>query len=379
MKHFSLLFLSSLLTYQLVTAFPSHASLAGLSARELEEIIPSLERRVIKPPPGPLTNTSAILVNDHLHPWKPAGKDDIRGPCPGLNTLASHGWLPRNGIASPSQIITAVQEGFNMGNDLALIVTYVAHLLDGNLVTDLLSIGGKTPKTGPNPPAPAIVGGLDTHGVFEGDTSMTRSDAFFGDNHSFNETLFDQFVDFSNKFGGGFYNLTVAQELRFQRIQQSIATNPQFSFTFPRYFTAFAESVFPLTFFTDGRHESPLQLDMTVARGFFQDSRMPADFFRSNVSWTLEKIGPGVGAVFSAHPIPPGGNVNNTVNTYTPDPNAANFSNLCKLYTDFVNVTVRGLYSDAKGVLLEALNKNLDFLFDAIKGQGSCVQVPPFV
>ena len=55
-----------------------------------------------------------------------------------------------------------------MGNDLAIFVTYAAMLVDGNLVTNLLSIGKKTHKTGPNPPKPAIVGGLNTHGVFEG-------------------------------------------------------------------------------------------------------------------------------------------------------------------------------------------------------------------
>lgn len=55
-----------------------------------------------------------------------------------------------------------------MEHDTAVFVTYAAHLVDGNLVTDLLSIGGKTRKTGPDPPAPAIVGGLNTHAVFEG-------------------------------------------------------------------------------------------------------------------------------------------------------------------------------------------------------------------
>lgn len=55
-----------------------------------------------------------------------------------------------------------------MRNDLATFVTYAAHLVDGNLVTDLLSIGGKSSFTGPDPPAPAIVGGLNTHAVFEG-------------------------------------------------------------------------------------------------------------------------------------------------------------------------------------------------------------------
>ncbi|KIJ28718.1 hypothetical protein M422DRAFT_269926 [Sphaerobolus stellatus SS14] len=62
---------------------------------------------------------------------------------------------------------------------------------------------------------------------------MTRADASFGDNHSFNETLFEQFVEFNNKFGGGNYNLTVAAELRWQRIQESITTNPNFSFIVP--------------------------------------------------------------------------------------------------------------------------------------------------
>jgi unspecific peroxygenase len=79
-----------------------------------------------------------------------------------------------------------------MESELARKTTYAAHLLDGNLVTDLLSIGDKTPLTGPDPPAPAIVGGLNNHGTFEGDASMTRKDAYFGDNHSFNQELFNE-------------------------------------------------------------------------------------------------------------------------------------------------------------------------------------------
>ena len=55
-----------------------------------------------------------------------------------------------------------------MENKFAIVVTYIAHLLDGNLVTDLLSIGGLTPKTGPPPPPPATAGGFNVHGTFEG-------------------------------------------------------------------------------------------------------------------------------------------------------------------------------------------------------------------
>jgi hypothetical protein len=55
-----------------------------------------------------------------------------------------------------------------MENKLAIFVTYLNHLMNGNLVTDLLSIGDKTNKTGPDPPAPAHAGGLNVHGTFEG-------------------------------------------------------------------------------------------------------------------------------------------------------------------------------------------------------------------
>lgn len=357
-------------------ALPQYESLAGLSERELEDILPRLNIVKPQPPPGPLSDTSAKLVNDKAHPWRPLIPGiDIRGPCPGLNTLASHGYLPRNGVATPAQIVNAVQEGFNMGNDLAVFVTYAAFLVDGNPLTNLMSIGGKTIFTGIDPPKPAIVGGLNTHAVFEGDASMTRGDAFFGDNHSFNETQFDEFVEFGNKFGGGNYNIVAAAEFRWQRIQESIATNPNFSFISPRYFTAYAESTFPLFFFVDGR-KGDAQLPPDVARSFFQNSRMPDGFFRHNGTVSLDLVGNAIGQVFEAHPIAPGGN-QGKVNTYTVDPNSADFTQFCKLYTDFVNVTIKSLYPNPKGILRDALNTNLDFFFSPLKGSG-CTQVFPY-
>ena len=61
-----------------------------------------------------------------------------------------------------------IYSGFNMGNDITVFVTYSTFLADGNLLTNLLSIGGKTLLTGPDPPQPAIAGSLDTHAIFEG-------------------------------------------------------------------------------------------------------------------------------------------------------------------------------------------------------------------
>ncbi|KAF9522785.1 heme-thiolate peroxidase [Crepidotus variabilis] len=369
MKAFAVL--SALAFAARVSAFPAYGSLAGLSQRDLDLIIPTLQIREPQAPPGPLGDNSTKLVNDAAHPWQPLQPGDIRGPCPGLNTLASHGYLPRNGVASPAQIITAVQEGFNMENGLAVFVTYAAHLVDGNLITDLLSIGGKSDLTGPDPPAPATVGGLNTHAVFEGDASMTRGDAFFGNNHDLNTTLWNQFVDFSNRFGAGNYNLTVAAELRHQRIQESIATNPNFSFVSPRYFTAFAESVFPISFFVDGR-KNDSQLDLAAASSFFLNSSFPPDFFRPDGPHGAD----GIDQVFAPYPIQPGGNVGE-INSYTFDPTSADFSTFCLLYENFVNHTIGGLYPEPTGALRQALNTNLEFFYQGIKDDG-CTQLFPY-
>ncbi|RXW17616.1 heme-thiolate peroxidase [Candolleomyces aberdarensis] len=326
------------------------------------------------PPPGPPQFTGTKLVHDGDHPWQPLRNGDERGPCPGMNTLASHGYISRDGVASPSQMVTAVQEGFNMENQFAIFVTYVAHLMNGNLVTDLLSIGGKTPRTGPDPPAPAHAGGFNVHGTFEGDGGMTRADEFFGDNHSFNETLFQKFVDFSNQYGDGYYNLTVAGELRFQRLQDSIATNPQFSFKNVRYFTGYGESAFPINFFVDGRN-TDRRLDMVSARSFFQDMRFPPDFHRPPKPTSNE----GIAEIFSMHPFLPGGNVDGKVNNFMVDPTSADFTKPCVLYADIVN-TVQGLYPNPTGVLRRNLIKNLGFLYSSLPTAlgAQCDQLFPY-
>ena len=45
-----------------------------------------------------------------VHAWAPPGEGDLRGPCPGLNALANHGYFPRNGIVPLEVGATATQE-----------------------------------------------------------------------------------------------------------------------------------------------------------------------------------------------------------------------------------------------------------------------------
>jgi hypothetical protein len=72
-------------------AFPAYGSLGGMSQRDIDAIMPTLKPAKARLPPPPLKFNGTKLVNDAKHPWKAPGSDDLRGPCPGLNTLASHG------------------------------------------------------------------------------------------------------------------------------------------------------------------------------------------------------------------------------------------------------------------------------------------------
>ncbi|KAF2121204.1 hypothetical protein BDV96DRAFT_594423 [Lophiotrema nucula] len=94
-----------------------------------------------------------------------AGPDDHRGPCPGLNVLANHGFIPRNGTATIEQLINASVGVFDL--------TY-------------LKIGDKKPviKSPPqyDPPQSKVKTKIPPqtldfpHTAFEVDASPTRPD-----------------------------------------------------------------------------------------------------------------------------------------------------------------------------------------------------------
>ncbi|XP_006458748.1 hypothetical protein AGABI2DRAFT_190943 [Agaricus bisporus var. bisporus H97] len=325
------------------------------------------------PPPGPLEYGGVKLVNDADHPFIAPGPGDIRGPCPALNTLANHGYISRNGIESPSNIVHAAMEGFNMNNDLAKFTCYAAFVVNGNMVTDLVSIGEKSAKTGPDPlDQPATIGGLNTHNVFEGDSSMTRADFYDGgDVETFNETLFQGFLEYSYRFGGGRYNLTAAGEYRYKRTQDGIETNPTFTIVAPRLFSAYSESVNPINLWVDGRQDDG-QLRLDHARSFFEAARFPDDFHRAARPMSADNEA----VVLSIHPIEPGANIAG-VNTYTVDRNAPKLDDKCGIFEYHVNTTLRTLYPNPTGDLLDAIRANVHYFYTSVQARG-CSEIFPY-
>ncbi|KIJ22762.1 hypothetical protein M422DRAFT_276766 [Sphaerobolus stellatus SS14] len=335
-------------------AFPTYESLAGVSEREINEFIARDGGASIPNPPGPLADDSLKLVADAAHPFIAPGPNDLPGSCPGMNTLANHGYIPRNGVARPDQIITAVMEAFNFGNDFAKFVVYQALLLDGNPLTNLLSIGKKTHETGPDPPKPALVGGLSQHNTFEGDTSMTRVEAFFGDSFVFNEELFQKFISFCEKFGfNGTYDIGPASELRHQRLQDSIQTSPQLVFIAPRILSTYSEATLPCS-------SSLMDVQTTVSSAL---TRFP-------------QISPLSQQIFDKHPFTSG--VNQGVNNFVLMPNTPALTDFCGIYKDLVNRVIASQHPNPTGALKKVLNKNLTFLFDGAKVNHNCTQEFPF-
>ena len=154
---------------------------------------------------------------DTSHYYVPAGANDIRGPCPGLNTAANHNFLSHDGITTFNELVDAQQNLYNVGYDLAVLLAALGlTLTDGDLVTEKLSIGcDATTRTSVSPLVTGSEPGLDGHNKFEADTSLTRDDYFLGngDNFSFNSTLFGMMTSTCNSN----YNLQNLATYRLQR------------------------------------------------------------------------------------------------------------------------------------------------------------------
>jgi hypothetical protein len=129
------------------------------------------------------------------HPFIAPGPTDQRGVCPGLNTLANHGYLPRNGIVNAGQIVQATKEGFNMAEDLSSLLNLIAIAFGGNLATETFSIGGEDDRTysasGIGSKAFGRQYGLNGHSRCEGDASALREDFYLNNVRLLSQTQSD--------------------------------------------------------------------------------------------------------------------------------------------------------------------------------------------
>ncbi|KAJ6460551.1 Cloroperoxidase, partial [Mycena sanguinolenta] len=173
-------------------------------------------------------------------------------PCPGLNTLANHGYLPRTGknITIP-MILDAASNAYNMDASPILPAAKFGLLSGDELVS--LSLDA-----------------LRLHGLIEHDASISRGNVAFGDNLAFNETLFTVLADANP--GVDYYNAMSAGQVMHARLADSVARNPNVTSTPKELILRSGESAFYLSVMGD-----PLTgvAKKEFVQIFFREERLP--------------------------------------------------------------------------------------------------------
>ena len=169
--------------------------------------------------PALLASLGPAPANDpRFTTWTKPGPGDVRSPCPGLNSLANHGFIHHDGknMTIP-HLLQGLAAGMNIGPDFTI------------------AIGGVGLLSSPNPLGGSFdLNDLDQHNFpIEHDASLSRQDAFFGDDYSFNQGIFNQVL--AQYKGSKTTNLKGASAAIANRTMDSQKRNPTFVYG-PREF-----------------------------------------------------------------------------------------------------------------------------------------------
>ncbi|KAJ7142481.1 Chloroperoxidase [Mycena epipterygia] len=187
----------------------------------------------------------------------PAKSTDSRSPCPGLNTLANHGYLPRNGLNfTIPHLMDAALTAFNLDFNPVLVAAKFG-LLSGEDAGSMTTMDLEA---------------LKLHNLVEHDASISRNDwgDGTGDNLHFNETTFSVLANANP--GVDYYNVTSAGQVQHARLAHSIATNPLVVNTQKEFSLRSRESALYLSIFGD-----PLTgvASKKFVQIFFREERLP--------------------------------------------------------------------------------------------------------
>ncbi|POM75109.1 Chloroperoxidase [Phytophthora palmivora] len=176
-----------------------------------------------------------------------------RSPCPALNSLANHGYLPRNGKDLTPQVLrTAIMDVFNVDKTLAERLTRPL-------------------------PQQLTLADLSIHGFIEHDASLVHNDAVFKtDPAQMNATLA---ANLFAKSKDNKLDKHVMAAVRRQREAQCKAENSEYALSVKSQATAYGEAALLLLAMGDYETET---ISVEHAKSFLVDEKIPDDFQRSD-------------------------------------------------------------------------------------------------
>lgn len=180
----------------------------------------------------PFKNKAVDVSGDHA--FQPPSPTDQRGPCPGLNALANHGYIHRSGVTSLIDAVSGMHQVYNMGIDLALILAVMGVVWTGDPISldPSFSIGGNS--TAVWNALDNVQGVLSTpqgishsHNFLEADASPTRNDLYLTDDAwTMNMTRFQQLYDTVPSEES--FSFDVLSKWSAARFNESVQTNKYF-------------------------------------------------------------------------------------------------------------------------------------------------------
>ncbi|ORY43639.1 Cloroperoxidase [Rhizoclosmatium globosum] len=205
------------------------------------------------------------------------GPDHVRSPCPAVNVLANHGYLPRDGknITKP-MIIDALKKLYNLSEKTG------AFLAD--TVMDPENPLGVRPPGQEKDGIPYIhLNQLSTHNKMEHDVSLFHVDAALGD-HTIPQPEMISTLISTSKDGR---TITWKELARYKswRYYENRKKNPVQVYTRLQMFTSWAEAAI-LTLVLAGGGKKDLRIPVDWVKEFVGEERIPDGWKRSEVEIT---------------------------------------------------------------------------------------------
>ena len=189
------------------------------------------------------------------HAYVAPSSTDVRSPCPGLNSLANHNFLPHDGRALTVPIlIQGLADGLNVGADFST------------------AIGSFGTRANPNPLAGQFdLDMLRKHNFpIEHDASLSRKDAYQGDNIHFDNATWQTVLAYTK--GSKVFNFSNAGAARYNRVQTQSRTNPTFTYTPQQFVLSYGETALYLSTMGDPTSgNAPVE----YVRSLFEKERLP--------------------------------------------------------------------------------------------------------
>ncbi|KAL4899902.1 hypothetical protein BDW74DRAFT_105906 [Aspergillus multicolor] len=198
------------------------------------------------------------------HKWQRPGPEDSRSPCPGLNVMANHGYLPRDGKNIDLALArSAISGAFNYEP------TTIDFMFQAALDFNLSTTGNAST---------IHLSDLRWHDTIEFDGSLSRNDAYFGDNLHFDPAIWDTVAQAMNLYDAGpcendtLVTVEAAAKARAMRVKEAMRVNPAFNNSQGAMIGSPGTTALYLTTLWDDELDA---VPKSWVRAFFEDERIP--------------------------------------------------------------------------------------------------------